>query len=105
LTLLLAMMMLPLNLLIPGVGTVLSLLVTGWLLGREYFELAALRHIPLKAADSLRRRHSLAILCSGLLIAVLAAIPFIDLVAPLFGVALMVHEFKRYSKGSTNEVA
>jgi len=105
LTLLLGLMMLPLNLLIPGVGTVLSLLVGGWLLGREYFELAALRHISRKSADSLRRRHSLAILSGGLLIAVLAAIPFIDLVAPLFGVALMVHEFKRYSKGSTNEVA
>ncbi len=104
-TVFLGILLLPLNLLLPGVGTVLSLLVSGWLLGREYFELAALRHMSLNAAESLRRRYSFAILSSGLLIAVLAAIPLIDLFAPIFGVALMVHEFKRYTKVSMNEVA
>jgi CysZ protein len=105
LTLVLALLLFPLNLLMPGVGAALSLMVSGWLLGREYFELAALRHIPLKSAASLWRRHSLTLFSGGLLVAVLAAIPFIDLVAPVFGVALMVHEFKRLTKGSTNEVA
>ena len=104
-TVFLGILLLPLNLLLPGVGTVLSLLVSGWLLGREYFELAALRHMSLNAAESLRRRYSFAILSSGLLIAVLAAIPLIDLFAPIFGVALMVHEFKRYTKVRMNEVA
>jgi len=34
----------------------------------------------------------------GLLIALLAAIPIVNLFAPLFGTALMVHEFKRYTR-------
>ncbi|HTK79623.1 MAG TPA: EI24 domain-containing protein [Rhizomicrobium sp.] len=103
-TLILGILLLPLNLLLPGIGALLSLLVSGWLLGREYFELAALRHISWKSATSLRRRHPLAILAGGLLIALLAAIPFIDLFAPVLGVALMVHEFKRLAKGNSNEV-
>lgn len=91
-------LLLPANLFLPGIGTILSLGVNGWLLGREYFELAGIRHAPLSAVDSIRRRHSAAITCGGSLIAFLAAIPLANLFAPLFGVALMVHEFRRYAE-------
>ncbi|HEY4115004.1 MAG TPA: EI24 domain-containing protein [Rhizomicrobium sp.] len=96
LLMLLQLLLLPLNLLI-GLGALLSLLVNGWFLGREYFELVALRHIPSRAVDEMRRRRASTITGAGLLIALLATIPLVNLVAPLFGVALMVHEFKRYA--------
>jgi CysZ protein len=94
---LLNLLLLPIELLLPGPGTLLGLLVNGWLLGREYFELVALRHGNRETVDAARRRHSWAVTAAGAMIAVLSAVPIVNLVAPLFGVALMVHEFKRYT--------
>jgi len=87
------LVLLPLEFTLPGVGELLSVAVNGWLLGREYFELAALRHLDISQADRLRRRNSGAIWASGSLIALLSMVPLLDLVAPLFGTALMVHLF------------
>ena len=78
----------------------LSLLVNGWLLGREYFEMAALRHLPLARVDALRQEHGGQILVGGVLISLLSVIPGLDLIAPLFGTALMVHLFKQIQKGA-----
>jgi CysZ protein len=49
----------------------------------------------------MRRRRSGQVTLAGCLIALLSAIPIVNLIAPLFGVALMVHEFKRFSSGAT----
>ena len=73
-----------------------TLLVNGWLLGREFFELAAMRHLKVHDVDALRRRHAGAITMGGIAIAALALIPFVSFVAPLFGVALMALVYKRY---------
>ncbi|HXB51321.1 MAG TPA: EI24 domain-containing protein, partial [Rhizomicrobium sp.] len=89
------LVLIPVELGLPGAGEMLGLLVNGWLLGREYFELAALRHLQLAEADRLRGRNSGAIWASGTLIALASMIPGIDLIAPLFGTALMVHLFHR----------
>jgi len=80
---------------IPVVPEVVALIANGWLLGREFFELAALRHLSRQQSDALRRRHAGKIFGGGLLIAVLALIPGLDLIAPFFGAALMAHLFKR----------
>ena len=82
---------------IPLVPEIVAMLLNGWLLGREFFELAALRHLSRDESDALRRRHAGKIYGGGLLIAVLTAIPGIDLIAPFFGAALMAHLFKRVS--------
>jgi len=82
---------------IPLVPEVVALFLNGWLLGREFFELAALRHLSRPQSDALRRRHAGKIYGGGLLIALLTAIPGIDLIAPFFGAALMAHLFKRVS--------
>ncbi len=92
------LVLLPTDVLLPGIGEVATILVNGFLLGREYFELAALRHLSVKASDALRRRHSGAVFGGGLIISVLSMIPFANLFAPLFGAALMVHLFKRYAR-------
>jgi CysZ protein len=90
--------MLPLDIALPGPGEIITLIGNGWLLGREYFELAALRHMPLAEARALRLRHRGAITGGGLVVALLAMVPLLNLIAPLFGVALMVHLFKRIQK-------
>jgi CysZ protein len=81
--------------LLPGVNLALFWLVNGYLLGREYFELVALRHLDMAAARDLRRQHRLRILIVGIVIAAFATVPFLNLVTPLFATAFMVHTSKR----------
>jgi CysZ protein len=92
--------LLPFDISLPGLGELASLLVNGWLLGREYFEMAALRHLSLAEADALRLSHRGPILAGGVLISLLSVIPVLDLIAPLFGTALMVHLFQQIQKGA-----
>ncbi len=87
--------LLPLDIFLPGLGEILSIMANGWLLGWEYFELAAVRHLSPAEADSLRRTHRKQVWIGGMLIAFLSAMPVLDLIAPLFGTALMVHLFHR----------
>lgn len=89
--------LLPLDIGLPGVAEVATVFANGWLLGREFFELASLRYLSPRDSDRLRRKHPYTIYGAGLLIAVLAIIPGIDLIAPFFGSALMAHLFKRLS--------
>jgi CysZ protein len=81
-----------------GAGAVVFFVATAWLLGREYFELAAMRFHPVAEAKALRRRHHAAILMAGLFIAGFVAIPILNLATPLFGMALMVHLHKRLTR-------
>jgi CysZ protein len=89
--------LLPVDIALPGVGSLATVAADGWLLGREYFELVALRHMSRGAANSMRKRHGAVIYGAGFLIALLAAIPVINFIAPFFGAAFMVHVFKRLS--------
>lgn len=88
--------LLPFDITLPGIGSAATLAADGWLLGREYFELAALRHLSRGETDDMRKRHRFAILAGGILLSLLTYIPFADLIAPLFGAALMTHMFKYY---------
>lgn len=91
--------LLPLDLTTVGLAELATLLANGWLLGREYFELAALRHLPRDQVQALRRRYRGRITAGGLLIALASMVPGVNLVAPLFGTAMMVHLFKRIQHG------
>jgi CysZ protein len=82
--------------LVPAIPELLTILVNGWLLGREYFELAALRHMSRAAARNLRRKHGGSVLAGGTIISLASAFPLTNLFAPLFGAALMVHLMKRF---------
>lgn len=92
------LILLPADAFLPGVGQVATIAVNGFLLGREYFELAALRHVSRKTADALRSRNATRIFGGGLIISALSAVPFADFFAPLFGAALMVHLYKRIAR-------
>jgi len=78
-----------------GFGFLIFLAANGYLLGREYFELAALRHHDELTVLRLRRRNSRTIFAAGLLIAAFLAIPIVNLLGPLFATAFMVHVEKR----------
>lgn len=86
---------LPVVLLLPVVGPVAWVLVNGRLLGREYFELAALRRLDLAQARAARRRAGLLPWAAGCLLAGLGLVPLGNLVAPLLGAAAFVHVFHR----------
>ncbi len=85
-------------LLVPGVNLVIFLVANGYLLGREYFELAAARFQPIEAAKALRRRHAATVFAGGLLITGFVAIPILNLMTPLVATAFMVHLHKRIAR-------
>jgi len=79
---------------IPVVNVAAFFLANGYLLGREYFELAAGRFRPMPEAAAMRTANRGTVFAAGLLLAVLVAVPILNLLTPLFGVALMVHLHK-----------
>ena len=85
-------------LLVPGVNLIAFFVVNGYLLGREFFEFAAMRFRPPAEARLYRARHGRTVFLAGLLIAAFLAIPIVNLLTPLFAAGLMVHLHKMLSK-------
>lgn len=83
---------------IPGVNLIAFFLVNGYLLGREFFEFAAMRFRSPPQARAFRSKHRGTVLLAGLLIAGFLAIPIVNLLTPLFAAGLMVHLHKRISR-------
>ncbi|MGH6859022.1 MAG: sulfate transporter family protein [Phyllobacterium sp.] len=81
-------------LLIPGVNIIAFFIVNGYLLGREFFEFAAMRFRPEMEAKALRSKHATSVFLGGLVIAAFMAIPLLNLLTPLFAAAMMVHLHK-----------
>jgi uncharacterized protein involved in cysteine biosynthesis len=69
--------------------------LNGWLLGREYFTLAALRRLSRDEAKAMRARNRARIWLAGTLMAVPLSLPFINLVIPVLGAATFTHLFHR----------
>ena len=86
-------------LLVPGVNLIAFLAVNAYLLGREYFQFAAMRFRNEESANALRSRHSGTVFLAGLVIAAFMAVPIVNLMTPLFGAALMVHLHKAIEAG------
>ena len=82
---------------LPGVNLLLLYGLNGYLLGREYFEMAAARRLDPLAMRALRRRRGGAIWLAGLAIALLLAVPMVNLLIPVVAMALMVHEVQRFT--------
>jgi uncharacterized protein involved in cysteine biosynthesis len=85
-------------LLFAGFGAVVFFLATAYVLGREYFELAAMRLRPRAEAKALRRRNAALVYVGGLFIAAFVSIPIVNLATPLFAMAFMAHLHKRVSR-------
>jgi CysZ protein len=80
-----------------GAGFIAFFIATAWLLGREYFELAAMRFRTPAEAKAMRKQHGMTVFTCGLVIAAFVSIPIVNLATPLFGMAFMVHMHKRLS--------
>ncbi|WP_298859715.1 EI24 domain-containing protein [uncultured Sulfitobacter sp.] len=68
--------------------------VNGFLLGREYFMLVAMRRVGRKRAKELRRKHFLTVWVAGILMAMPLSIPLLNLVIPILGAATFTHLFQ-----------
>jgi uncharacterized protein involved in cysteine biosynthesis len=80
-----------------GAGFLIFFVAAAWLLGREYFELAAMRFRSPEEARAMRRDNAATIFTAGLFIAAFVSIPIVNLATPIFGMAFMVHMHKRLS--------
>lgn len=67
--------------------------VNGYLLGVEYMQTVALRHLPEREARAFRRRHMLTVWAAGALMAVPLTVPVLNLLVPIVGVAAFTHIF------------
>jgi len=67
----------------------------GYLLGREYFQFAALRFMSPSEADELRHQTKGTVFIAGLVIAGFLTIPLLNLLTPLFAAAFMTHVYKK----------
>jgi len=85
-------------LLVPGVNLIVFYVANGYLLGREYFQLAAMRYRTEDEAALVRRHHSVAIFFAGLIIAVVVSIPILNLITPVFATIFMVRLHKRLTR-------
>lgn len=67
--------------------------LNGFLLGREYFQLAAMRRIGRAGAKALRKKNWLTIWIAGTLMAMPLSLPLVNLVIPIIGAATFTHLF------------
>jgi len=82
---------------IPGINLIAFFLVNGYLLGREFFEFAAMRFRSPDEARKFRVKHAFTVFLAGLVIAAFLAIPLLNLLTPLFAAGMMVHLHKLIS--------
>lgn len=78
--------------------------VNGYLLGREYFELVALRRADVAEVRALRDVYRGRLFVAGVLVALLLTVPIVNLVAPIVGAAAMVHLFVAWRQRDVGHV-
>ncbi|MCY0093080.1 sulfate transporter family protein [Hoeflea ulvae] len=78
-------------LIVPGINLVAFFVVNGYLLGREFFEFAAMRFMSPADAKRLRARNSTTVFFAGLIIAGFLSVPLLNLLTPMFAAGMMVH--------------
>ncbi|EIM29135.1 sulfate transporter family protein [Microvirga lotononidis] len=83
---------------IPGINIGVFFIANAYLLGREYFELAAGRFWKPEDVARLRTEHRGTVLAAGAVVAALVLVPVVNLITPIFGAALMVHLHKKLTR-------
>ena len=82
-----------LYLLISPAAPFIFYVLNGFLLGREYFTLAAMRRLGRAGAKAMRARHRGTIWLAGILMALPLTIPLLNLFIPILGAATFTHLF------------
>ncbi len=88
-------LMLPLLLIAP-VFLFVFYAANGYLLGREYFELVALRRVGREEARTLRKANRGRLFAFGAVTAFLLTVPVVNLLTPVAACAAMVHLFEAW---------
>jgi CysZ protein len=83
-----------------GIGALALIAANAYLLSREYFELAASRHMDVFDARALRKANTPSIWLAGFVPALLSIIPIVNLAVPLFATSYFVHLFKMEQRSS-----
>ncbi len=83
---------------IPIAAPVIFGLMNGYLLGVEYFQLAAIRRKSRTAATKMRKTNIIKIWLAGTLMALPLMVPFVNLLIPILGAATFVHIYHALSK-------
>ena len=78
-----------------GIGAFLMVVANAYFLGREYFSMIAMRHLPVHQANELRKANMGRIFAAGLIPAGLVLIPVVNILVPLFSTSYFVHIFKK----------
>jgi CysZ protein len=78
-----------------GISIAVFVALNGYLIGREYFETAAIRHFPAAEARRRRRRRRAELWLAGAGMAILLTIPLVNLLVPYIGLAAMIHLVER----------
>jgi len=84
---------------VPFLAVPIFFALNGFLLGREYFQIAAMRRLGRAGAKELRARHNGAIWIAGCLMVVPLSMPLINLIVPVLGAATFTHLFHRLNSG------
>jgi uncharacterized protein involved in cysteine biosynthesis len=74
--------------------------VNGFLLGREYAQLTAARHLSPSEAAGFRARHRGRIWLTGVLMAIPLSVPVLNLLVPVVGAAAFTHLFHRLNRSA-----
>lgn len=83
-------------LLVPVLYPFAWLAAHSYLLGREYFELVALRRLQPALASTLRRQHRVQVTLGGAAAVGMFAIPVVNMIAPIVATMAMVHAVERW---------
>jgi CysZ protein len=79
--------------------------LNGYVVGREYFELVALRRLDGAAARAMWRWHRGRLILAGVVIVFLLSLPLFNLVAPVVAAAFMLHVFEGVRRASAETFA
>ena len=89
--LLMQVLALALSLLLPGVGLIGGFAIAAWAMGRGLFLAVAMRRMTRAEATAVYRRRRWRVVGQGGLIAVASMVPLANLIAPVLGIAALVH--------------
>ena len=84
-----------LSMILPLLAPFVFWATNGYLMGREYFQMAAMRRMPRAQAQELFQRHQGSIWTAGILMAIPMSIPLVGLFIPILGAATFTHQFER----------
>lgn len=87
-----------------GLAFVAVVAVNGYLLGREYYEAVALRHLDPVTARLLLHRRLGSVWLMGVITAILFSVPLLNLVIPVVGTAAMAHRYQTLRKSLPPEM-